>query len=142
MADRNEELLAKIEKLTEEIEALKSAEEPLKYTGIVVNAAGSGIEPCMAPNIYYKSGDTYKLLYGVEDGRPRDANVHALVVWERTLSGANDNPRVTETPLVVSASGLSKEESALAISEEDAKTLEGLNQETHFLEHGRVVVVR
>ena len=142
-ADRDEKLLAGIEKLTLEIEKLKTKEvEQPRYTGIVVNAAGSGIKPVMAPTIYYKDEDEYKVLYGIDDGRARDANVHALVMWERTLSGAGENPRVTQTPLVVNATHLGKEQSALAISAEDAKTLESMNEETHFLEEGKVVIVR
>lgn len=142
LAGRNEKLLASIALLTQEIGRLSSSETPSNYTGVVVNAAGSGIKPCMSPNIYYKSGDTYELLYGPNDGRPRDANMHALVVWERTLTGASDNTRVTRTPFVVSATHLAKEQSALAISEEDAQMIEKINKDAQLLEDGRVVVVR
>ncbi|MFQ6042000.1 MAG: hypothetical protein ACE5PV_14170, partial [Candidatus Poribacteria bacterium] len=85
LADKNKELLATIEKLNKEIEALKESKKPIDteqtYTGIVIKAAGSGIKPSMTPSIYYRSEDTDKLLYGINDGRKRDANVHALVAW-------------------------------------------------------------
>ena len=142
MADRNEKLIASIDLLTQEIGKLKSAAEMADYTGVVINAAGSGIKPCMSPNIYYKSGDTYKLLYGADDGRARDASLHALVVWERTLTGASDNTRVTQTPLIVSATHLAKEQSALAISSDDAMKIEQVNADKMLLEDGKVVVVR
>jgi len=143
MAAENEELLATVKILTREITEIKGTEtKPVVYTGVVVDAAGSDIKPCIAPNIYYKSGDSYKLLYGMEDGRARDNNMHALVGWERTLAGASDNERVTRKPLVIKATHLSKEQAALAINEDDAKTIEALNQEMRFLEEGRVVVIR
>jgi len=142
MADRDEQLLASIELLTQEIGKLKITEKPMNYTGLVINAAGSGIKPCMSPNIYYKVGNEYKLLYGAEDGRARDANLHALVVWERTLIGASDNTRVTQTPLIVSATHLAKEQSALAISRDDAMKIEQINAEKSLLEDGKVVIVR
>jgi len=142
LATRNEELLAGIQLLTQELAKLKDTDTESTYTGIVVNAAGSGIKPCMAPNIYYKSGDTYKLLYGLNDGRARDNNMHALAVWERTLTGASDNTRVTRTPFVVNASYLAKEQSALAISADDAQMIEKINSDAGLLESGRVVVVR
>jgi len=142
LADRDEKLLASIELLTQEIGKLKSVEEPVNYTGVVINAAGSGIKACMSPNIYYKIGDEYKLLYGIKDGRPRDANLHALVVWERTLIGASDNTRVNQTPLIVSATHLAKGQSALAISRDDAMKIEQINAENNLLDDGKVVVVR
>ena len=142
LASTNKELADKIQLLTMEISKLQSSEKPQTYTGVVVNAAGSGIKPVMAPNIYYKSGDTYKLLYGIDDGRERDSNMHALVVWERTLTGASDNTRVTRTPLIVNATYLAKEQAALAVSEEDAKIINKANKGSNLLEDGRVVVVR
>jgi len=142
LASTNEQLAASIQLLTMEIGKLRPTEAPPNYTGVVVNAAGSGVKPVMAPNIYYKSGDTYKLLYGLNDGRVRDNNMHALVVWERTITGAGDNTRVTQTPLVVNATHLSKEQAALAISEEDAKMIEQANRSNKFLEDGKVVIVR
>lgn len=142
LEDSNTELTASIQLLTQEIGRLKNVDVPPSYTGVVVNAAGSGIKACMAPNIYYRSGDTYKLLYGLDDGRPRDNNMHALVVWERTLTGASDNTRVTRTPLIVNATYLAKEQTALAISEDDAQMIEKVNKDAQLLEDGRVVVVR
>ena len=142
LANKNSELLANIQLLVQEIGKLKNTSVPSSYTGIVVNAAGSGIKPCMAPNIYYKDGDTYKLLYGIDDGRARDANMHALVVWERTLTGASDNTRVTRTPLIVNATQLAKEQSSLAVSKDDAQIIQKVNNDARLLEEGRVVVVR
>ena len=142
LASTNEQLAASIQLLIAEMGRLRPAAAPANYTGVVVNAAGSGIKPVMAPNIYYKSGDTYKLLYGLNDGRARDNSMHALVVWERTLDGASDNTRVTKTPLVINATHLSKEQAALAISEKDAKMIEEANKTNKFLENGKVVIVR
>ncbi len=142
LASVNEQLAASIQLLTMEIGRIRPTAAPPSYTGVVINAAGSGIKPVMAPNIYYKSGDTYKLLYGLNDGRARDNSMHALVVWERTLTGASDNSRVTTTPLIVKATHLAKEQAALAISEEDAKRIENANKNSNLLEDGRVVIVR
>lgn len=141
LTDQNKQLLASIERLGKEIEALKKSEEPVEYTGVVINAAGSGIKPTIAPNIYARSGDNDRLLYGTNDGRARDEQVHALVAWERTLSDAIDNPRVWKTPLVVNATHVAKGQSTLAISAEDAKKIEELDEKTGVLEKGKVIIV-
>ncbi|MBD3183737.1 hypothetical protein GF312_15715 [Candidatus Poribacteria bacterium] len=141
LSDQNQQLLSAIEKLTKEIEELKSKHQQVEYTGIVINAAGSEVKPCMAPDIYVHSEDTNKLIYGIEDGRERDNNLHALVAWEKTISGAKNNPRVWENPLVINASHISKAQSAFAISSEDAKLIEKVNEKMNLLEQGKVVIV-
>jgi PBP1b-binding outer membrane lipoprotein LpoB len=142
MAKTNESLADQVARLTKEIASLKTTEEPpVEYTGVVINAAGSGMKPCIAPSIYARSGDSDKLIYGTNDGRARDTNVHALVAWEKTLSDAKENPRVWKTPLVIKATHVAKGRSTLAISAEDAKKLERINEGAQLLEKGKVIIV-
>jgi len=142
LANQNDKLLSSIERLTREIEALKNVEKPqVEYTGVIINASGSGMKPCIAPSIYARSGDNDKLLYGTNDGRARDDNVHALVAWEKTVSDATANPRVWKIPLIIKATHVAKGQSMLAISAEDAKKIEKINKETQVLEKGKVIIV-
>ena len=141
LANQNEQLLSSLERLAKEIEALKKTDEPIEYTGIIINAAGSGMKPCIAPNVYARSGDNDRLLYGTNDGRARDENIHALVAWERTLSDAIANPCVWKLPLIINATHVAKEQSTLAISAEDARKIEKINEETQLLEQGKVIII-
>jgi hypothetical protein len=146
LVDKDKELLATIEDLKKEIKLIgysKEIIEPEKsYTGIVINAAGSGIKRCMAPNIYYKSGDTPKLLYGANDGRERGADLKVLVQWVKTLDKAQAHSRVTKDPFIIEAIGLAEEQSALVISADYAMIIEKINEKSHLLENGKVVIVR
>ncbi|MDI6792303.1 MAG: hypothetical protein QME81_05470 [bacterium] len=146
MAQKDEKLLAILATLMQEIDLLKKSQttpvEPeVEYTGIVVNAAGSGITPHMKPNIYTQAKDAASLFYGIGDGRQRDPNLHALAAWEQTLTGATDNSRVAQTPFVVKAASVSDDKKSLAISQEAARKIEEIEQKYHLLERGRVVIV-
>ncbi|MEW5767464.1 MAG: hypothetical protein AB1797_07520 [bacterium] len=145
MAQRDEKLLAVLAALMQEIDLLKKSQaapvKPVEYTGIVVNAAGSGIMPHMKPNIYAQADEAARLFYGIGDGRPRDPNLHALAAWEQTLTGATNNSRVAQTPLVVKVVSVSDDKKSLAISQEAAQQIEEIEKEYHLLERGRVVIV-
>lgn len=146
LLDKDEKLLATIEKLNQEIEIIKTLEhgptEPEQmYTGLVVNAAGSSVKRCMQPNIYYRSGDTYKLLYGTNDGIQKYSDSPVLAHWVKTLSSAQTHPNVTKDPFIIDAVGLEKEQSAIVISADDAEKIEKLNEIAQILEGCKVVIV-
>lgn len=110
------------------------------YTGVIFNVVGSGIKRTMAPSIYYQSGDEDMLFYGSNDGRAREKYLHAIVAWEGTAEDARNNTRVAGNPIVIDVTHVGANKRSFRISEEDAKKLEKLNEKTHFLEEGRVVI--
>lgn len=61
--------------------------------------------------------------------------------WTQTLSDAKANRLVKGTPLVVQAIGVSGTGDA-AISAEDADKIESLEKKYHFLEQGKIVIIR
>jgi len=135
-----------VRKLQEEIKAIKEAQEdkempPVEpYTGIVVNASGSGVKVGLYPKIYYSDGGAYKLLYGDESVNRPSAQVDIWVGWARTLSDAKNDSKVKDNPLFIQAIAVN-EDGDPAISAEDAEKIESLEKEYHFLEQGKVVIV-
>ena len=143
-AARDKEVYERIEKLSLEIKELKNIELRvesllLDYTGIVINAAGSNIKPNAKPNTYYKDGDETKLFYGINDGRAKAQPVFACFV--KTITNADNHPRVKQTPYIAKAIALSEEKCSFVISAEDAKMIEKINQEKHLLDKCKVVIV-
>jgi len=143
-AAENKELHEKIEKLNQEIQELKKIETRVEnlltdYTGIVINAACSNIKPNAKPTIYYKDGDETRLFYGINDGREKKQPVYACFV--KTLTNADNHPRLKQTPYVANAMALSEEKCSFVISAEDAKVIEKINKERHLLNKCKVVII-
>lgn len=142
-AEQNQQLLARIEMLNQEIAKLNDIDKRSKelgdYTGIVVNAAGSDVKPAMKPSIYYKSGDETKILYGSGDGR--DKALESLAGWVQTLIEAINHDRVTQNPLVVNAQGVSDENCAFIIATDDAELIKKIDEQKHLLENCSVVII-
>ena len=112
---------------------------PLKYTGLVVDARGTGAQPALAPKILNEDGqEAYSVAY-VEG--PKLAE-NGIVVYVPDLSAAQVHPRVTHQPLVVKAmraTGQSK--SDLVISDADAQSIHAVPDHFRFLEKAQVLVV-
>jgi hypothetical protein len=112
--------------------------QPLKYTGLVVDARGTGAQPALAPKILNEDGqEAYSVAY-VE--APKAEN--GIVIYVPDLSAAEVHPRVTHHPLVVKAmraTGQSK--SDLVISDADAQSIHAVPAHFRFLEKAQVLVV-
>ena len=112
--------------------------KPLKYTGLVVDARGTGAQPALAPKILNEEGqEAYSVAY-VEDAKAENG----IVVYVPDLSSAEAHPRVTHQPLVVKAmraTGQSK--SDLVISDADAQSIHAVPAHFKFLERAQVLVV-
>lgn len=110
----------------------------LKYTGLVVDARGTGAQPALAPKILNEDGqEAYSVAY-VEDAKAENG----IVVYVPDLSSAQVHPRVTHQPLVVKAmraTGQSK--SDLIISDADAQSIHAVPDHFKFLEKAQVLVV-
>jgi hypothetical protein len=109
------------------------------YTGLVVDARGTGVTPAMSPKILDPEG---REVYG-SSFVSRDFVVSQGVMgYAKTMDAARQTDRVKGNPAVVKAieaKGANKAD--LVISKEDAETLRSLKQSQTFLREGRVMVV-
>ncbi|WP_238539714.1 hypothetical protein [Corallococcus macrosporus] len=105
-----------------------------KYTGLVVDARGLGVQPVLAPRLVDDSG---KALYGAAALAREHRAATGVAAWFQSLDAAKQAALVGDKPLVVKATG--SKGSDLVLASEDAKALAEVN--TRFLAEGRVVIV-
>lgn len=109
------------------------------YTGLIVDARGTGVRPAMVPKIRNEEG---REVYGSSFVNRQYAVEQGMVGYLKDVTAAQSNPRVTDRPLVVKAiktDGPNKTD--LVISNADAQTLHGMKEHLSFLEKARVMVV-
>ncbi len=109
------------------------------YTGLIVDARGTGVRPAMVPKIRNEEG---REVYGSSFVNRQYAVEQGMVGYLKDPVSAQANPRVTDRPLVVKAiktDGPNKTD--LVISNADAQTLHGMKEHLSFLEKARVMVV-
>jgi len=113
-------------------------DKPLHYTGLVVDARGTGAQPALAPKILNEEGqEAYSVAY-VEDTKAENGTV----VYVPGLSSAEAHPRVTHQPLVVKAMRATGQgKSDLVISDADAQSIHAVPDHFRFLEKAQVLVV-
>jgi hypothetical protein len=107
------------------------------FTGLIVDAKGLGVMPAMAPKIEDENGNE---VYGSKHVSREWAVRQGMVGYEKDLTAARNNQRVTNNPLVikaVKASGPNK--SDVVISSADAQRLQQAAQHQNFLDHCRVM---
>jgi len=120
-------------------------EQPVKvkpgraYTGLVVDARGTGLLPAMAPRILNEDGiEAYSQTYV----QPAKLTDQGIVAYVPDMPSAEANPRVTNYPLVVKAVKIANSgRSDLVISNADAQTIHGVPEHFQFLEKGQVIIV-
>lgn len=116
-----------------------SAPAGLAFTGLIVDARGTGVRPAMAPKIRNEEG---REVYGSAFVNREYAAEQGMVGYLKDPQAAQENSRVTDRPLVVKAiktDGPNKTD--LVISNNDAATLHGVKENLSFLEKARVVVI-
>jgi hypothetical protein len=125
---------------------LSSSQSPLEvkprgraYTGLVVDARGTGLVPAMAPRILNEDGiEAYSQTYV----QPAKLTDQGIVAYVPDMPSAEANPRVTNYPLVVKAVKIANSgRSDLVISNADAQTIHGVPEHFQFLEKGQVIIV-
>ena len=109
------------------------------YTGLIIDARGSGAQPAMSPKIYDEEGNE---LYGSAYVDQEFVQKHGMAGYVRDLDQALANDRVQGTPAVLKAiSSSGANQTDLILSKSDADQLRGLADHLNFLREARVVIV-
>jgi hypothetical protein len=110
-----------------------------KYSGLVVDAQGTGAHAALAPRILNEQGDE---AYSVAYVEQRTMAEQGIAIYVSDLPSAQANPRVTNTPLVVKALRASgNNHTDLVISDADAQTIHGVPDHFKFLKQAKVLVI-
>ena len=109
------------------------------YTGLIIDARGSGAQPAMSPKIYDEEGNE---LYGSAYVDQEFVQKHGMAGYVRDLDQALANDRVQGTPAVLKAlSSSGANQTDLILSKSDADQLRGLADHLNFLRESRVLIV-
>ncbi|MFC1853450.1 LPP20 family lipoprotein [candidate division CSSED10-310 bacterium] len=112
-------------------------------TGLIIDATGLGISPCMAPKIVTPDG--YEV-YGSAYVDRNFAVKQGMVGYVRTLDQAKSNTRVSEppppNPMVIKAeAAVGKMKTDIQISKDDAVKLQSVKDHLSILQNCRVIFV-
>jgi hypothetical protein len=109
------------------------------FTGLIVDARGLGVKPAMAPKILNEDG---KEVYGSAWINRDWAVREGMAGYLRDPLQAQQNPRVTDKPLLVKALKASGDARVdVVISNADAAMLQGAAQNLSFLEKCKVIIL-
>ena len=112
---------------------------PKFYTGLVVDARGTGARTALAPRILNEDLDE---AYSVAYVEQRDVAEQGIAIYVPDLASAQANPRVTSVPLVVKAKRASgNNRTDLIISNADAQTIHGVPEHFKFLKQAKVLII-
>lgn len=109
------------------------------YTGLLIDARGLGARPAMSPKIVDETG---KEVYGSAYASREFAVQQGMCGYARDLTAAQQNPRVTNDPLIVK--GLRTQgpgKSDIVISNADAAKILSSSENLSFLQKCRVMIV-
>lgn len=109
------------------------------YTGLIVDARGTGARPAMSPKIVDEDG---KEVYGSAYINRELAIKQGIVGYVKNLDSAKQNERVAANPLIVK--GLKTTGSGgsdIVISNADAAGLRDFSKNLSFLEQTRVIIL-
>ncbi|UZP68717.1 LPP20 family lipoprotein [Desulfovibrio mangrovi] len=109
------------------------------YSGLVVDARGSGFTPCLRPELHGPDG----LIFPSQTLNRQVAAAEGFVRYMDSIPAAQRLQRVGNLPLTIKATGtVSGTPSALTVSENDAATLHSLlTGENNMLDTCRIVIV-
>jgi hypothetical protein len=109
------------------------------FTGLIVDARGLGVKPAMAPKVLNEDG---KEVYGSAWINRDWAVREGMAGYLKDPLQAQQNPRVTDKPLLVKAIKASGDARVdVVISNADAAMLQGAAQNLSFLEKCKVIIL-
>lgn len=110
------------------------------YTGVIIDARGLGMLPCMSPKIRREDGTE---VWGTLDVSPEVAIEYGIAAWlqrEDDLKHPVIRKRIGGNPMFIRARGIAGAKRGDAVlTDEDAQRLLNANQDTRFLEKLAVV---
>jgi hypothetical protein len=109
------------------------------YTGLIVDARGLGVRPAMAPKVLNETGqEVYGSAWINRDWAVREG----MAGYLKDPVQAQQNPRVTDKPLLVKAIKASGDARVdVVISNADAAMVHGATQNLSFLEKCKVIIL-
>lgn len=109
------------------------------YTGLIIDARGTGAKPAMSPKIVDEDG---KEVYGSAYVSRDFAIKQGIVGYARDVNAARQNDRVANNPVVVKGlKSTGAGSSDIVISNSDAAGLRDASKNLSFLEQTRVIIV-
>jgi hypothetical protein len=109
------------------------------FTGLIIDARGTGLRPAMAPKIVDTQGNE---VYGTGYVNREYAVQIGVIGYEKDLNRARGNERVTDNPLVVKAIKASGTNSCDAVvSDADARMIVAAAQNLNFMEKCKVMII-
>lgn len=112
---------------------------PKSYSGLVVDARGTGAHAALAPRILNEQGDE---AYSVAYVEQRGVAEQGIAVYVPDSPSAQVHPRVTNIPLVVKVLRSSgNNHTDLVISDADAQTIHSVPDHFKFLKQAKVLVI-
>ncbi len=109
------------------------------FTGLIVDARGLGVRPAMAPKVLNEDG---KEVYGSAWINRDWAVREGMAGYLKDPLQAQQNPRVTDKPLLVKAIKASGDARVdVVISNADASMIHGATQNLSFLEKCKVIIL-
>ena len=109
------------------------------YTGVIIDASGSGVKPAMSPKVLSASGEE---IYGSFVISRKYALEFGVAAYVKEMKKAKANERVKGNPLLLKATlHSSAKKSDLKLSDADAELLKELNKTQTFLKEARVIIL-
>ena len=109
------------------------------FTGLIIDARGTGLRPAMAPKIIDTQGNE---VYGTGYVNREYAVQIGVVGYEKDLNRAKGNERVTNNPLVVKAVKASGSNSCdVVVSDSDARMIVSVAQNLNFMAKCKVMII-
>ena len=109
------------------------------YTGLIIDARGTGVLPAMSPKVFDPEG---KEVYGSAYVSREWAISQGIVGYLKDVNTAQGNDRVKGNPAVVKAvEARGAKKADLVLNKGDADTLRSIAQSQTFLREGRVIII-
>ncbi len=109
------------------------------YTGLIIDARGTGIQPAVAPKVY---DPQEREVYGSAYVSREFAVSQGMVGYVKSIEAASATDRVRGNPAVIKAEqAVGANKADVVISQADADALRAIAQQQTFLREARVMIV-